>query len=389
MLRISLLLLSTLASVVTLQLKDRYTSKSETERTLRYRPDDGMADAQPVFYTIVMGDLVHRHQVTLWLASLRNIGRFQGEVVIVTDRPRCIEKTLEDAGLLGDEQSSSDEVDIFYPKPGFEGSLHILKRPSAKGSTMMMKAEKARAFANIRNAGIPYHVSTVIYTDQDFIFGQDINSFVSNIYQVEKAKQHLLGLFQDEGDDLYHTSVVVMFAGQRTEKCLDEWSQWFKTNDGKETAESTLVDQAEDSETLGPKEIQAMEKESKALTTLDTCNKAGGINTLRRGALWLPTNSGMKDGKRAEFIHFSSTDRWPVENELIKHSKSASWNARQATTRQYLHQLGIPGEVDPFAITISDFCPIKNNNGVGVKFRAADTDIPRASTKLNLPEINI
>lgn len=249
---------------------------------------------------------------------------------------------------------------------------------------MKMKLEKARAWVNVHNAGIPYPISSIIYTDQDFIFGKDLNGFVGKIHHMEKAKQYLLALFKEDLRDheVHHTGMIVMFAGQRAEKCLSDWAQWFIASPNQSSNTSVLVDQAEDSETLGTREIEVMKPESRALMETPACKaNAGGILQLQRSYLWLPTNSGMRETKSAEFIHFSNIDRWPGETDLIKHSKggeeqSASWRARRHETRQYLRQLGIPGEVEPFAITDSPYCPIRKDTSRNTD---ANYEIPRAS----------
>lgn len=398
MIRISLFLLASLTGVSTILLKQ--IGKEEYH-------DDAHINAQPVFYTIVMGDLVHRHQVTFWLSSLRKVGRFQGEVVIVTDRPRCIEKALEKAGLLGEEKSKSDDVDIFSATDGSEGDLHIVKRPSVNGNIMKMRLEKARAYKNIHKAGIPYRVGSIIYTDHDFVFGKDVNPFVGDMHRLEMGKQHLLALFKEHCTPTTYcgrmTSLMVMFnfPGQRTETCLNEWSEWFKKQDGKQVADvlpGRTINMGKSgkfrvtgsaSETLERKEINEMEAELKALEEKSSCRNAGGLKILDREKLWLPTTDGMKVGKRAEFIHFSGALRWPVHN-ITQRPTNKMFDSIQEqqmnVVKGYLTQLGIVGGIDdPFAIVKSEYCPVRA--GELKTQRSANADIPRASVEL--PEINI
>merc|ERR1719217_1008881 len=53
-------------------------------------------EAKPVFFAIIMGKLAYRHQVSLWLSSLRNLGQYKDEVVLVTDKPDCLAVTLKE-----------------------------------------------------------------------------------------------------------------------------------------------------------------------------------------------------------------------------------------------------------------------------------------------------
>merc|ERR1719172_573659 len=72
-----------------------------------------LAHGKPIFYQIVMGSFPFRHQYKLWMASLREVGKYDGTVVIVTDKPGCIEEGLGDK-LLGGKMTYSDkEVDIY------------------------------------------------------------------------------------------------------------------------------------------------------------------------------------------------------------------------------------------------------------------------------------
>jgi len=312
-------------------------------------------------------------------------------VVIVTDRPGCIEKTLAAEQLLGPEKSRSEDVDIFHRRSEEEGQVHIVKRQVSKGNIVKIRLEKARAYQNIHKAGLDHHVSTIIYTDVDFVFGKDINTFVGNMHHMEKAKQHLLALFQEEipwangtksgSEPFYHTSFMVMFAGSRTEKCLSEWGEWFKTQNNKDATEGPVeATEFADSENLGPREVESMEPESKALVNQLSC-KVRKIRILPRTNLWLPTDEGMKLGKTAEFIHFTNAERWPGATEIVDRTpvysrEDFSEKARESrriaatrsewhkTTKQYLQKIGVPGVslVDPFGITDSGHCSVKKSN---------------------------
>eukprot|EP00746_Dinoflagellata_sp_MGD_P156596 gnl/MRDRNA2_/MRDRNA2_85899_c0_seq1.p1 gnl/MRDRNA2_/MRDRNA2_85899_c0~~gnl/MRDRNA2_/MRDRNA2_85899_c0_seq1.p1 ORF type:complete len:427 (+),score=104.79 gnl/MRDRNA2_/MRDRNA2_85899_c0_seq1:89-1369(+) len=179
--------------------------------------------AKPVFYIIVMGDLAYRHQVSLWLSSVRLLGGFKDEVVIVTDRPTCLAKTLQEAKLLGNLVSSTNTTDVFGPGQGYEGNVHLVKRPHTS-TTYKMKIEKARAWANVEAAQIPHPVSSIIYTDEDIVIGRSLNRFLYRVRQLEE-KKHSLALFKDTGTSAgeLHTGIVVIFKGQTSDDCLQQW----------------------------------------------------------------------------------------------------------------------------------------------------------------------
>jgi len=182
-------------------------------------------EGKPVFYAVIMGNLAFRHQVSMWLGSLRQVGGWKGEAVIVTDHAKCLAKTLLEAKLLGPMLTSDENVDIFGPAEGYAGNVHLVKRPLAH-SINKMKLEKARAWLNLKNAAIPHPVSSVIYTDEDVVIGKNIANFVGVIRELEKAK-HTLALFRDTGSAAgeLHTGVVAMFPGEATDKCLQAWGK--------------------------------------------------------------------------------------------------------------------------------------------------------------------
>merc|ERR1719335_1886475 len=177
-----------------------------------------------------MGKLAYRHQVSMWLASLRKVGGFRDEVILVTDRPACLATTLREAKLLGPAISSNDAVDIYGPAEGYEGNIHMVKRPHT-GNINKMKQEKARAWLNMKVAQVPHPVSSIIYTDEDIIIGQNLGTFMSHVRSLE-GRSHTLALFRDTGKSAgeLHTGVVVMFPGKQTDECLQAWAKHLTGN---------------------------------------------------------------------------------------------------------------------------------------------------------------
>jgi len=178
-----------------------------------------------VFYCIIMGKLAYRHQVSLWLSSVRKLGGWKDEAVIVTDKPTCLSKTLDEAKLLGEKLSSSENVDVYGPAAGYTGNIHIVKRPTTKNINKM-KLEKARAWVNLKVAALPHNPSSIIYTDEDVIVAKDLKEFMGLVRELEKAK-HTLALFRDTGASAgeLHTGVVIIFPGVHTEDCLQAWGK--------------------------------------------------------------------------------------------------------------------------------------------------------------------
>jgi len=326
---------------------------------------DSLETTQPVFYAIIMGRLAFRHQVSLWLSSLRTLGKWVGVAVIVTDRPSCLSNTLKEAGLLGQQLSSDDSVDIYGPTEGGRGNLHIVKRPLAK-TVNQMKFEKSRAWFNIKAAKIPAPVSSIIYTDEDVVIGRSLWEFTSHIRGLEQ-QGHTLALFRDTGTSAgeLHTGVVVMFKGDATNECLQAWgkkllgtTQASEMNgvnatvletknslakklvslDGQEQAlneDSSVADQLLD-ESLD-ESLHSMGPDQQALGKTKPCKKginSRGIKLLPAQFLWMPTIEGMTQAKpfRSEFMHFTNTNRW----QQLK-----------GNMKKYLAKIGIPKGIDP------------------------------------------
>merc|ERR1719236_46205 len=100
-----------------LELK-RKTDQSQEIADTNY----ALARGKPIFYQIVMGSFPFRKQYKLWLGALRQTGKYDGTVVIVTDKPACIASGLGKELLGGEKTYSDSNVDI-YPGTG-EGKIH-------------------------------------------------------------------------------------------------------------------------------------------------------------------------------------------------------------------------------------------------------------------------
>lgn len=307
--------------------------------------------SKPIFYCVIMGQLAYRHQVSVWLSSVRKLGQFKDETVIVTDRPTCLAKTLSEAGLLGDQISTDDNVDIYKPGAGYAGNLHIVKRPHT-GNVLKMKLEKARAWRNIEVAKIPHKVSSIVYTDEDVVIAKDLTNFMGAVKELEQ-KKYTLALFRDTGASAgeLHTGVVVIFPGFATENCLQHWGKKLThieigSTEGvaKAAPASLKVDTDESSDEEGQEdmltkeEMAVMGPDQQALHATTACKAApdgshNGIKILPKEFFWLPKGSGMRNGKTVEFVHFTNTGRF---NTLGKDR-----------IREYMKSIGVPEHIDP------------------------------------------
>jgi hypothetical protein len=333
----------------------------------------------PIFYAVIMGRLAFRHQVSLWLTSVRKIGGWRGEAVIVTDKPFCLSETLKEAGLLGEKLSSSDAVDIYGPGQGYSGNLHMVKRPNAH-SINMMKLEKARGWLNVKVAEIPHPVTSIVYTDEDVVIGKDLTFFMREVRTLETQK-HTLALFRDTGASAgeLHTGVVVMFPGTHTDQCLQAWGKkltgvqigtsltkaaQFNSEDAQELAlnednnidaDVTIIKENQ----LLDAEMAVMGPDQRALGSTKQCKKGVdhmGIKILPAAYFWLPTPGGLAGNHRAEFVHFTNTGRW----KTISHG----------TIKKYLMRIGIPEKIDPTGKVQSKECAIPEGGTI------ADTKVP-------------
>lgn len=144
------------------------TGKSKSPALTELTPTE--REGQPVFYMAAMGNYARKHQSRLWLQSLQDVGKWMGDIVMVTDDPACLAKTLGE-GLLGGNVSMSwdwvkaNDVIVYPgnpdPEPGMtdkgepgrsviipNGKIYILKKPSTTDINKM-KQEKTLAWNNI------------------------------------------------------------------------------------------------------------------------------------------------------------------------------------------------------------------------------------------------
>lgn len=314
----------------------------------------------PVFYAVVMGNLAYRHQVSLWLYSLRKVGNWNQEAVLATDKPGCLVKTLQESKVIGDLISSDEEVEVYGPGEGMDGNTHIVRRPHAD-SINKMKLEKARAWHNIEAAKLPRPVAFIMYTDEDIVIAKDVHNFMGEY--VTRIALHpnkfTIALFQDTGKSQgeLHTGIVAIFPTPGTVECLSAWGKkltGIDTSDYSET-QPTPEDVKElnlkekplwtgsdafdsDQESIDNWEYEGPDQKNLGKTKqCFSTSEHHGIAIFPKSALWFPDVEGMAQGNRAEFVHFTNTGRWRMIDE--------------AAIKKYLETIGIPKYIDPMGHT--------------------------------------
>merc|ERR1719265_2962201 len=140
-----------------------------------------------------------------------------------------------------------------------------------------------------------------------------------------EGQGNTLALFKDTGVTYgeLHTGVVAIFPGEATETCLSEWSKKLGKNGRIQAREGKRhafkEDSREDwSSEAGSKEgeltqegMEVLGPDQRALHSTKSCKTSktgehGGIKILPEEYFWFPTASGLKEGKQAEFVHFTN-----------------------------------------------------------------------------------
>lgn len=306
-----------------------------------------LTNGKPVFYQIVMGSFPFRKQYMLWMASLRQVGKYDGTVVFVTDKPGCIAKGLG-AKFLGGEKTFSDKNVDIYPGTG-DGKVHIVKVPKAR-SVRGIKLHKSKAWKNVASAKIDHPVSSLIYTDTDVVIGKDLQSFLAYEKSIEK-QQHTLALFPDSGSASWeggsqgavHTGVVVMFPTKISQECLKDWGN--NVGGGSDDPKpihhfgSSLMETEEQSEKEASTGV-----DQQALGNSRSC-KSGGKGILKMPVSYLnfPNENSMQNGKTAQFVHITNTARWSqIPHDTKKRffhrwlqiSDDVDWDAKGSCDRE-------------------------------------------------------
>jgi hypothetical protein len=279
-----------------------------------------LARGKPVFYQIVMGSFPFRRQYKLWLGALREAGKYDGTVVMVTDKPECIANGLGPKLLGGEREYTDENVDI-YPGTG-NGKIHILKVFTPR-SVLGIKMHKSKAWANIQKAKIDHPVSSIVYTDTDVVVAQDINEWLKYEKSLEK-KRITLALFPDIGqlNDVsqnLHTGVVVMFPTVLSQRCIKSWGR--QLGGGSDDPApihhfgSSLLQQ-------GGKQHRhrsaAKGVDQQALIRAQECKAEDGILKMPEHYLSIPDAHDLQKKKTTLFMHITNTGKWKTIHKDTK-----------------------------------------------------------------------
>jgi len=286
-------------------------------------------DPAPVFYSVFMGEYSGRHQARLWMSSLRKVGKWKGTIMMTSDKAECLANVLGEDLLGGKMEYTDDDVTI-YPGTGPTGRVHIVhgKSKHAGGGLMgkEFKRQKQLVWNHTDEAQFNHEVSSVVYTDEDIVFGKDLTNAMKDIRETEKH-HYTLSLFQDQGHSSgeLHTGIVVSYPTNRSKACLAGWMKTLKhyiplgmrpkaKSFGRETSNATLeVPEWKGLDT--PNFLKTTANASATMEGIDQqslgvtykCNRH--INSLDPGFLKMPDSSSCEDGVGAEFVHFTNTYR--------------------------------------------------------------------------------
>lgn len=280
------------------------------------KPGEVNQDGQPVFYAIVMNQAAQKHQVRLWLSSLRQVGQWKGAVVLVTDKPECLTKNLG-RELLGQKTEGDENVDIYSGAGGTK--LHIVKVAPTE-NVREMKFQKAKAWENVDLARISHPVSSVVYVDMDVVMAKGLQDFIPYVRALENDG-HTIAVFRDTGvtgdyeqgkPTAIHTGVVIIFRGEATAKCMAKWGELLLTEPSMAellAKDPHLMDNVTQPASLLQVQASMQGPDQRALTKSEPCQEAKGIKLMDEKFFFFPPMDRKIEGA-AEFVHFTNSRRW-------------------------------------------------------------------------------
>merc|ERR1719313_3070806 len=260
-----------------------------------------------------MGSFPFRKQYKLWLGALREKGKYDGTVMIVTDKPGCIVSGLGKALLGGEREYSDEHVDIY---PGTSnGKIHILKVKTAR-SVLGIKMHKSKAWSNVAQAKIEHPVSSIVYTDTDVVVAQPIHEWLSYEKSLEKQGYTLavfpdIGQLRDESQNL-HTGVVVMFPTQASKTCIHSWGQHL----GGGSDDPAPIHHFGPGNSLLEQKSKGVDQQ--ALVRALECQANSGIHKMPTNYLSFPNTHQLNKGTTTLFMHITNTGQWKNIGDTTK-----------------------------------------------------------------------
>lgn len=151
---------------------------------------------------IAMGSAAKGRLVEYSVASLRDIGEWDGKVLLLTDQTSCFDELLSDQ------------------------DVSLVQVPQVS-SVMEIKNIKANIFKYV-----PEEIKTVLYIDVDIVVAKSIRPFLNEVgAQVDDAQDVDMAAFLDakghfvgwcDGCEKWHTGILLMFR-EKGNKCLEAW----------------------------------------------------------------------------------------------------------------------------------------------------------------------
>jgi len=223
--------------------------------------------------------------------------------MIATDQPACMVNTIGEELLGGpkDEAESNEAVSI-YPGAGPNGKVYIVTgnktkhAPNSFEARKTYKQQKQLVWEHIDQAKVNHPISSVIYTDEDIVFGKDLTAVVADIRKTEE-KDYSLSLFADKGFSKgeLHTGIVVSYPTEKSKNCLAAWRKVLKK--APQGTHHNLKVQT-NTNTAG------VDQQS-----LGRTKECKGHHELKAKYLLMPDKESCKSGKVGEFVHFTNTKR--------------------------------------------------------------------------------
>ena len=177
---------------------------------------------------IAMGDLAENSIVDSSIGSIRVLGKWNGQIHILTDRPECFNWVV----------SKHDVVVVRVP--AVESIIHI-------------KAMKSSLFEYL-----PQDITSILYIDVDILVTRSLNLFLSDLYnqldQWTSAKSSVpdFGMFLDarghffgfcSGCEKWHTGIIWLHRKDANGPCMTGWRDILLS--GKYDTDQESIDEAE------------------------------------------------------------------------------------------------------------------------------------------------
>lgn len=208
------------------------------------------------FFSVAFADNARAHLTQAHIRSLREFGRFDGPIVIATDRPGCLAATLGPVVLGEGAQPVTRDIVSVYPSPrrsSASRTIHIMDLRDTEydhGTEAWPKMGYELVKAAARNlcskAYLPFKPDIVMVIDADIVVMQPVAPFLQSLshldtplavfYNAVKIDENTVKQLGHSAD-VFHTGLVVSRPGSKN--CLDQWDAEIRSTKVDPVAEST------------------------------------------------------------------------------------------------------------------------------------------------------